>query len=147
MFDLDGTLADAAERVKTYLRDADGPKPGPVNWTAFHLASSQDVPFPHALEVLHALYDAGHDVRIWTARSDEAHQETLDWLTLHGIPQEVVGTLVMREKGDHRDDDELKPLWIAEHGRPDLVFEDRTRVVNAWRALGIPCYQVAPGDF
>ena len=27
------------------------------------------------------------------------------------------------------------------------VFEDRDRVVAMWRDAGVPCFQVAPGDF
>ena len=29
----------------------------------------------------------------------------------------------------------------------DLAFDDRDRVVAMWREEGVPCFQVAPGDF
>jgi len=28
-----------------------------------------------------------------------------------------------------------------------MVFDDRDQVVEMWRANGIPCFQVAPGNF
>jgi len=28
-----------------------------------------------------------------------------------------------------------------------MVFDDRDKVVNMWRENGIPCLQVAPGNF
>jgi hypothetical protein len=57
----------------------------------------------------------------------------------------------MRKAGDHRDDDILKIELLAEMRRdgytPIMVFDDRNRVVKAWRSAGVPCAQVAEGDF
>lgn len=37
---------------------------------------------------------------------------------------------------------------IVSHGyEPIMAFDDRDRVVKMWRDAGIPCAQVAPGDF
>ena len=37
---------------------------------------------------------------------------------------------------------------ILEFGyEPILVLDDRDRVVKMWRAAGLRCLQVAPGDF
>jgi hypothetical protein len=57
----------------------------------------------------------------------------------------------MRKEGDHRDDDIIK-LELLEQVRADgfepiMAFDDRNRVVAAWRSAGVPCAQVAPGDF
>ena len=45
----------------------------------------------------------------------------------------------------------LKPINIDElikaDWNPDMVFDDRNQVVDMWRANGIPCLQVAPGNF
>ena len=35
----------------------------------------------------------------------------------------------------------------ADNFDPIIAFDDRDRVVAAWRSAGIPCLQVAPGDF
>lgn len=44
---------------------------------------------------------------------------------------------------------ELKAQWLAEYGKEKvyLVFDDRSSVVEMWRAQGLPCFQVAPGNF
>jgi len=37
---------------------------------------------------------------------------------------------------------------MKEHGwDPQLVFDDRTSVVDMWRSRGLTAVQVAPGDF
>lgn len=153
VFDLDGTLANIDARVDQYLicpargyphkrAEAD------IDWDSFHLDCAQDEPIPHALEVLRALYSAGHHVQIWTGRGAIARADTIQWLLMHGVPHEVADEdLIMRPIGDHRNDDEMKRDWIAHYGKPDLVFEDRNRVVNMWRNMGVPCFHVAPGDF
>ncbi len=61
------------------------------------------------------------------------------------------GPLYMRKAGDHRDDDKLKIEMLArvraDGFDPIMAFDDRNRVVKAWREAGIPCAQVADGDF
>jgi hypothetical protein len=48
----------------------------------------------------------------------------------------------------HFPNEELKRQWIQEYKLEDIicVFDDRTKVVNMWRDLGLTCFQVAPGD-
>ena len=57
----------------------------------------------------------------------------------------------MRKAGDFRDDDIIKVELLHELAedkfKPIMAFDDRNRVVKAWRAAGIPCAQVAEGDF
>lgn len=150
VFDLDGTLANCDQRVAAILLDPEQGYPhkrAKPDWAAFYEACDQDEPIDHAIQTLQAFYDAGHDVRIWTARSDAVKDKTIDWLLMNGVPAEVASQILMRPDNDHRDDAIVKAEWIADYGKPDLVFEDRTRVVQNWRALGIPCYQVAQADF
>lgn len=57
----------------------------------------------------------------------------------------------MRPDGDHRPDYVIK-REIYEREIKDKydvigVFEDRQRCVDMWRALGLTCFQVAPGDY
>ena len=71
--------------------------------------------------------------------------ETEDWLKAVGLGE---FPLKMRRKDDHTPDDQLKEQWLmAEPVFPDMVFDDRNKVVNMWRRHGIVCAQVAPGDF
>lgn len=57
----------------------------------------------------------------------------------------------MRPAGDHRRDAivkrELFDLHIRHQYRVTHVLDDRTQVVQMWRALGLTCLQVADGDF
>lgn len=142
VFDLDGTLANCEARVAKYL----GQKPN-VDWDGFFAACPTDEPIEHAIEVASALNGAGHDVCIWSGRSDAVRDATIEWLKRHRLGWLMSDKLVMRKVGDHRRDDIVKAEWIAEYGKPDLIFEDRATVVAKWRELGVPCYHVAPGDF
>jgi hypothetical protein len=57
----------------------------------------------------------------------------------------------MRPLNDRRDDSIIKTEMIsrmrADGFEPVMAFDDRDRVVAAWRAAGIRCLQVAPGAF
>jgi hypothetical protein len=57
----------------------------------------------------------------------------------------------MRPEKDRRDDDIIKFELLhklREDGwDPVMAFDDRDRIVRMWRANGIPCLQVAEGDF
>lgn len=150
VFDLDGTLANCEARVQKYLLCPERGYPHKrrnVDWDGFFLECDTDEPIPHALEVLKALYNDGHTVAIWTGRSAIAREKTEQWLILHGVPQDVIDNMVMRPADYRADDHELKRDWLEHHGTPDLIFEDRNRVVDMWRSRGIPCYHVASGDF
>jgi phosphoglycolate phosphatase-like HAD superfamily hydrolase len=138
VFDLDGTLANTDHRAH-FLDGTDGKK----DWRGFYAACDQDAPHWPIVHTLHALANANHRVEIWSGRSDEVRDKTEAWLREHflnDIP------LRMRAEGDYTADDVLKRGWLA-NGKPDLIFDDRDKVVAMWRAQGIPCCQVAPGNF
>lgn len=144
VFDLDGTLANCDARSHKYIIG----NTGPIDWDAFFLECDTDEPIPHTLETLRALHSDGHKVEIWTGRGAIARSKTIQWLLMHGVPHEIVDDgLIMRPIGDHRNDDEMKRDWMEHYGTPDLVFEDRNRVVAMWRRAGVPCFHVAEGNF
>lgn len=137
VFDLDGTLALTEHRAHFLT----GPK---KDWRGFYAACPNDEPCMPVVRIAHAMIANGHDVHIWSGRSGEVNEETVHWLTKIGldtIPRRL------RPEGDHRPDTVLKAEWMAEDGKPDLVFEDRSSMVAMWRSHGIVCAQVAPGDF
>ena len=138
VFDLDGTLANTDHRA--HLVDRALGKP---DWRAFYAACDQDAAHWHIIHVLTALVEGGHRVEIWSGRSDEVRDKTEAWLSAHGLDAVPIR---MRREHDYTPDDVLKHTWLAD-GRPDLIFDDRSKVVAMWRAEGIPCCQVAPGDF
>ena len=59
--------------------------------------------------------------------------------------------LYMRADGDFRSDDIIKAELLAkvraDGYEPIMAFDDRNQVVRMWRANGVPCAQVAEGDF
>ena len=142
VFDLDGTLANCDHRLH-YLENK-----SPENWRRFFEACPLDEPIEKVIEIAKALASAGHEIEVWTARCDSVRAETERWLEEHGIPNVL---LIMREAGDHRNDDILKREWLdtAENEGPpvDLVLEDRQRLVDMYRAAGVTCLQVADGNF
>lgn len=143
IFDLDGTLADCTHRLH-HIRDFERGTARP-NWVEFYQACAYDAPILHGINTMRAFREAGASIEIWTGRSDIVRMQTREWMTRAGVPHV---DMTMRPDGDHRPDHILKGEWLAKAPiRPDLVFEDRARVVEMWRAAGIPCYQVARGDF
>ena len=146
IFDLDGTLADNAHRQHLVQQK-------PADWHGFYQACDKDTPTLWC-EVLASLWTAGHDVQIWSGRSDIVRGKTEHWLNEHIYkPRRTVGRppLRMRQEGDYTPDDQLKESWLLEvldAGQQVFgVFDDRAKVVAMWRRHGIPCAQVAPGDF
>jgi hypothetical protein len=134
VFDLDGTLANIDHRTH-YVRG------GKRDWNSFFRECANDLPVPHVIAAFRAHLVADHRVRIWSGRSDVVRAETEQWLAEAGIDPCYLEH--MRAEGDNTPDVELKRYWLsqAQH-RPDLVYDDRQRVVDMWRAEGVPCFQV-----
>jgi FMN phosphatase YigB (HAD superfamily) len=139
IFDLDGTLALIEHR----RRFITGKK---KDWPGFFAACSDDLPNIPVIEAAHAHKSYGHRIVILSARSDEVRAQTLCWLEEHNVPYDE---LKMRSEGDFTVDEELKQQWLGELDRSDIlcVYDDRDKVVRMWREAGIPCFQVAPGNF
>lgn len=140
VFDLDGTLANGEHREHWINRPV-----GEKDWRNYFADCGRDLPKRPVVETFRALRAAGHHIEIWTGRSAEVSDKTEAWLKEHGLDGVPIRA---RAEGDHTADADLKKMWLAEASRkPDMVFEDRARVVAMWRAEGITCCQVAPGDF
>jgi len=92
---------------------------------------------------------AGYRVIFMSGRSEVCRPDTEEWL-LREYPEEYEA-LFMRAAGDGRRDWVVKTELFDAHVRADyqvaLVLDDRDQVVKAWRALGLPVFQVAEGDF
>lgn len=142
IFDLDGTLADCEHR--RYLVEQG-------RWDEFYLACDQDKPFDHIVKVLVALA-RDYPIFIFSGRSDIARERTEEWLWDH-LHNKIIGYhgLKMRKHGDNTPDEVLKKQWLdelrAEGWEVVMAFDDRNKVVDMWRANGVPCAQVNYGDF
>lgn len=140
VFDIDGTLADATHRLHHIQKE-------PKDWDAFFEACSEDKPIHHLIGVARALVWMAPIIFV-TGRAERCRAKTEAWLMEHLSFSEP---LYMRKDGDHRPDNEVKSdlldQLIADGHEPIMVFDDRKICVDLWRSRGIPCAQVAPGDF
>ena len=146
LFDLDGTLAHIEHR-KHFI---EGER---KSWSRFYKACVDDTPNTPVIATMELLLAAGCEVQIFSGREDSVRKETVAWLTQHTSLNMRATTLLMRPTGDSTPDDELKRDWYenaltaGERRRLVAVFDDRDKVVAMWRSMGVPCFQVAPGDF
>lgn len=172
VFDLDGTLADAEHRLH-YICEPNG-KPKPKkDWNGFFSECLNDKPLCGTIDILKAIAtrryftSTNELILILTARNEIARKETLVWLNRHvnfklgGENVNPVDFLIMRPKGNREQDDILKPhqldvflSGLRKSGNLRLrkatvanIYEDRSRVVQAWRNKGYNCLQVSDGDF
>jgi hypothetical protein len=141
IFDIDGTVANLEHRLHFIQRV-------PKDWDSFFSECWKDMPIAHIREVVRALLAYNRRVIFVSGRSDRVRQETETWL------RAAIGhfdNLYMRADGDHRPDHivkgELLDRIIDDGYLPVMAFDDRSSVVAMWRARGVPCAQVAPGDF
>ena len=146
IFDLDGTLANIDHR-KHFI---EGER---KSWSSFYKACVDDTPNTPVIATMELLLNTGAEIQIFSGREDSVRKETKAWLTEHTSLNVKNTTLLMRPTGDSTPDDELKRNWYenvltaGERRRVVAVFDDRDKVVRMWRSMGVPCFQVAPGDF
>lgn len=149
IFDLDGTLALIQHRLHILDRDTRD------KWRDFYAACDKDQPNEPVIATMERLRHAGADVWIFSGRSDEVRDKTVAWLAHHTsfMTHDLDGPmLTMRATGDYTADDVLKKRWldallVNDRRRLVAAFDDRDRVVQMWRAAGVPCFQVADGEF
>lgn len=143
IFDIDGTLANCEHRVGLLTtEEAD-------RWDRFYELCDRDLPIWAVVETLRML-ESHADIWLFTGRRESTRAKTLNWLKEHYIP--FSGVLNMRPDGSHAPDYKLKRDWYKAMSDDDrrrlvAVFEDRDRVVQMWRGLGVVCFQTTPGAF
>jgi len=141
LFDLDGTLADCSHRLHHIQKL-------PKDWDAFFGACGADSAIKHICDLAGMIVDHGASIVFVSGRSDQCREQTEAWLYDQlGFSE----PLYMRKAGDYRPDDivkgELVDRVLADGWHPIMAFEDRSRVVDMLRKRGIPCAQVADGNF
>ncbi len=162
IFDLDGTLANIDVRRKLATKPN-----GKLDWDVFFDASniSLDVPNEPVVKMAQLFAEDGFNVVIFSGRNDRSFHTTRSWLSRHRIPFQK---LIMRpdkflKRGDKIADGNIAtqdmrfmPDEILKRHMLDLfvdiddvflVVDDRNKVVNMWRSLNLPVFQVAEGDF
>ena len=131
IFDIDWTLAFKWER-------------DPYDFSRVH-EDKVNEPIAYILSVLNA---SSYDIIIVSGRWSECRWETEKWLEDNGI---IYHSLFMRQEWDNRPDDvvkkEIAEVEILPYYNVKWVFDDRDKVVKMWRSIGLPCMQVAYGNF
>jgi predicted kinase len=126
--DLDGTLALFGDK-NPFDRDFE----------------NDDVNYP----LLNVIQNSPYDI-IFVSGRTEKHRDKTELFLIRNLGHTNY-RLFMREDGDSRNDaivkyeiyrDKIHNKYIVVN-----VFDDRNRVVNMWRKQGLPCFQVADGDF
>ena len=141
--DIDGTLADNEHRKDLAIQK---------RWSEFTAQSGADEAFPWAVAIVEMALAKGWTVLFVTGRSDKYASLTTLWLQEKaGMTKEKDFMLLMRAEGDNREDtiikDEIFETLIRGNFDVQFALDDRTRIVQLWRAKGIRTLQVADGDF
>ena len=134
LIDLDGSVA-CMEGVRQ-----------PYEWDKVGL----DNPRKIVIRVVEAMNKDGLYPVFLSGRDGCCYDDTYKWLLDH-IKVEDGFKLFMRTAGDSRNDAVVKEELFDKHikGKYNvkIVFDDRERVVQRWRALGLECFQVQDGSF
>lgn len=129
--DIDGTLATMKGR-------------SPYEWQRV----GEDTVVENVKRTVNALYCEEFTVIILSGRDGECYDITRKWLEDNDI---AFDHFWMRAAGDQRADNIIKAELFDNHIRDNFdvkfVIDDRDQVVEMWRAMGLQCFQVAPGDF
>lgn len=115
---------------------------------------SEDTAHEPVISLLRAYFKGSEGVNlVFVSGRDEAvREQTWNWLreVIYFLPPTQM-RLFMRPAGDTQPDNALKVQLFHQHIEPNwnvmFVLDDRNRVVDVWRSLSLPCFQVSPGDY
>ena len=168
IFDLDGTLAIIDKRRILAGKTKDGVPTNKMDWDVFFDADNVfnlDEPNPPVIKMAQMFHNDGFKIVIFSGRNDRSFHTTKDWLKTHNVPFDL---LVMRPD---KFKDESWPIAAGNPATPAMRFmpdeilkkemldtfvdindvfvvvDDRQKVIDMWRDLGLNTFQVAPGDF
>ncbi|WP_417804223.1 HAD family hydrolase [Thalassospira lucentensis] len=144
VFDMDGTLAHFdADRLGHLVHGVE------KHWDAFFDEMDLAKPIENIERLLRILHASGHAIVICSGRPAGWQHRSEAWLRAHNIPFD--GMYLRPIDADHRTDEDVKEDLLAQIRAdgfdPWLVVDDRSRVVDKWREMGLTCLQCAPGDF
>ena len=130
--DMDGTLADGSHRSPYDDVNCD-----------------KDAVFMHIRDLVKRMVDSGDKCIIVSGRDGgRAGEKSIQWLNDNNIPYDEA---YFRSAGDRRKDfivkEEIFDNNIRNRYNVRFVLDDRNQTVDKWREIGLPCLQVAPGNF
>lgn len=101
-----------------------------------------------------ALGNPANYIIIVSGRDDTCKEDTLQWLNDNGVYFDELhmrDTEAVDKDGNKLDDTVIKKdiynKWIKNRYNVRFVLDDRNRVVDMWRSLGLKVLQVGEGDF
>ena len=141
IFDVDGTISDCDHRRHFVENNND--------WKSFKEQTVNDTPVQWVCDIAKRFIAQGDQVAFFSARNESEREITEQQIQMW-IGDGHKG-LFLREN-DSYDPDEVFKANLADKfeeigGKIDLVFDDRNKVVDMWRARGTTVVQVADGDF
>jgi len=141
IFDVDGTIADCDHRRHFVENNND--------WKSFKEQTVNDTPVQWVCDIAKRFIAQGDDVAFFSARN-ETEREVTERQISEWIGDGHKGLFL--RPNDSYDPDEVFKSELADKfeeigGKIDLVFDDRNKVVDMWRARGTTVVQVADGDF
>jgi predicted kinase len=111
----------------------------------------EDLPNPPVIDLVNLLRTDGEYIIFVSGRDAVCRLQTRIWLKEHIGEWTQEAPLFMRPEKDNRKDTivkrEIYDNDIAGKFNVRLVLDDRSSVVEMWRSLGLPTFQVNPGDF
>ena len=146
IFDLDGTLALIDKR-----RELSRKPNGKIDFKILHnpINIKFDKPNKPVVKMAQLFAEQEFKIVIFSGRSDKTATATVSWLSQNKVP---FNKLVMRphKTMNFIPDDVLKKNMLDKHVDITdvfLVVDDRQKVVDMWRDLGLTVFQVAEGNF
>ena len=146
IFDLDGTLANIDYRRKLATKPN-----GKLDWGKFFNSTNIKLDEPNlpVIKMAQLFSEQGFNIVILSGRSNKTETATRSWLSKNKVP---FNKLIMRDSETNH----FTPDWVLKKNMLDenldindvfLVVDDRDRVVELWRSLGLTTFQVAEGNF
>ena len=153
IFDLDGTLADIEDRRKLSTKEN-----GKMDWDKFFDPNNieLDKPKQDVILMAQALAEIGYQIAVFSGRSKSTINTTKSWLNKYKVPYHILKLRPEKHPYKFMPDEKLKLGWFEDvfvipesmsESEVVAVFDDRDKVVNMWREIGLTCMQVAPGNF
>ena len=164
IFDLDGTLADIDERkIKAGWVDTKDA----MDWDIFFHPDNikLDKPKEAVIKCAQMFHEQGYTIVIFSGRNDRSFQETKQWLSTHEVPYDLLVLRPDKFKDESWPVADGNPATPAMRFMPDeklkkamldtfvdvndvlCIFEDRKKVVDMWRELGLTCFEVEDAHF
>jgi len=162
IFDLDGTLADINERKQKSQLDN-----GKMDWDIFFDPENikLDKPKSEVIRCAQMFHQQGYKIVIFSGRNDRSFHSTKEWLAQHEVPYDLLVCRPDKFKDESWPVADGNPATYKMRFMPDqilkkemldtfvdindvfIIFEDRKKVVDMWRELGLTCFEVEEAIF